>query len=254
MRKPRFQKTSCFKSILPGQSHRLPEILKLDSLEGLRQLEMDGRIVCPSCGRRRSIYCCTCVRFVMKEGRGEIQFPRLSLPLHVDIMKHVSELESKSTALHAKLLAPDYVTLYSYPAQLVRLEEYMRGSACVLLFPTADSLSINQVDWSNMKRLIVLDGTWNQVRGMSSHPVLQKLPRIHIENVETLFWRSNGHGKEDRPDLLSTIEAIYHFFRQYTIMTAGHYEGQYDNLLFLFIAAYVKIRESMSFRLKNKCS
>lgn len=250
MRRPRFQNTSCFKSVLQGQSHRLPETLKLDSLEGLKQLEADGRIVCPSCGRRRSIYCCTCVQFVMKEGR-QIEFPRLFLPLHVDILKHVSELESKSTALHAKLLAPDHVTLHSYPDQLMRLEEHLKSSACVLLFPTNDSIPMNQIDWSNIKRFIVLDGTWNQVRGMSLHPILQKLPRIHIENAETLFWRSNGRGKEDRPDLLATIEAIYHFFHQHAIITIGHYEGQYDNLLFLFIAAYMKIRESMSSRLEK---
>ena len=33
----------------------------------------------------------------------------------VDIIKHPAEVDGKSTAVHARLLAPDYVTIYTYP-------------------------------------------------------------------------------------------------------------------------------------------
>ena len=33
----------------------------------------------------------------------------------VDIIKHPKELDGKSTAVHAALLAPDHVNIYTYP-------------------------------------------------------------------------------------------------------------------------------------------
>lgn len=39
----------------------------------------------------------------------------LQLPLKVDIIKHPNEADGKSTAVHAKLLAPEDVTIYTYP-------------------------------------------------------------------------------------------------------------------------------------------
>lgn len=39
----------------------------------------------------------------------------LQLPLKIDIIKHPNETDGKSTAVHAKLLAPDDVTIYKYP-------------------------------------------------------------------------------------------------------------------------------------------
>lgn len=37
------------------------------------------------------------------------------LPLKIDIIKHPNETDGKSTAIHAKLLAPDFVNIYTYP-------------------------------------------------------------------------------------------------------------------------------------------
>lgn len=37
------------------------------------------------------------------------------LPLSVDIIQHPVECESKSTAVHAPILAPDDVTMYKFP-------------------------------------------------------------------------------------------------------------------------------------------
>lgn len=37
------------------------------------------------------------------------------LPVKIDIIKHPHETDGKSTAVHAKLIAPDDVTVYTYP-------------------------------------------------------------------------------------------------------------------------------------------
>lgn len=42
-------------------------------------------------------------------------FLLVQLPLMVDIIKHPAEVDGKSTAVHARLLAPDHVTIHTYP-------------------------------------------------------------------------------------------------------------------------------------------
>lgn len=37
------------------------------------------------------------------------------LPVKIDIIKHPNETDGKSTAVHAKLIAPDDVSIYTYP-------------------------------------------------------------------------------------------------------------------------------------------
>ena len=40
----------------------------------------------------------------------------LKLPLKIDIVKHSKELDGKSTAIHAVMLASKDVNIYTYPA------------------------------------------------------------------------------------------------------------------------------------------
>lgn len=37
------------------------------------------------------------------------------LPIKIDIIKHASEIDGKSTAAHAAVIAPEDVTIYTYP-------------------------------------------------------------------------------------------------------------------------------------------
>lgn len=37
------------------------------------------------------------------------------LPVKIDIIKHPNETDGKSTAIHAKILSPSDVTIYTYP-------------------------------------------------------------------------------------------------------------------------------------------
>lgn len=39
----------------------------------------------------------------------------LQLPIKIDIIKHKRELDGKSTAIHAAILAPDDVSIYTFP-------------------------------------------------------------------------------------------------------------------------------------------
>lgn len=51
--------------------------------------------------------------------------------MKIDIIKHPNETDGKSTAVHAKILAPDDVTIYTYPC----IPEYDRqkvGAASII--------------------------------------------------------------------------------------------------------------------------
>ncbi|KAF4748537.1 DTW domain-containing protein 1, partial [Perkinsus olseni] len=90
----------------------------------------------------------------------------------------------------------------------------------VLLYPGEDSKSIDEVDWSKIKRVAVIDCTWHQTGYMLriqgnphnvkvccalSHPSLKNLPKVGITSHATNFWRYQHEG----PECLATVEACY---------------------------------------------
>lgn len=70
--------------------------------------------------------------------------------MKIDIIKHPNETDGKSTAVHAKLLAPDSVSIYTYPC----IPEYEgRDHEVVLVFPGPQSISIKDVSFHLQKRI-----------------------------------------------------------------------------------------------------
>lgn len=60
---------------------KLLESLKMSSFDGL----LDKRIVCPGCNKSRKNYCCKCLKVLPG-----CTAPSLKLPIHLDIVHHVS--------------------------------------------------------------------------------------------------------------------------------------------------------------------
>ncbi|KAI0241743.1 DTW domain-containing protein 1 [Lamellibrachia satsuma] len=90
------------------------------------------------------------------------------------------------------------------------------------------------------ERVVFIDSTWHQVNKISTDERLKGLQRIELKSRETKFWR---HQKDKPRTYLATIEAIYYFicdYHEYVMPTV--YQGEYDNLLFLFCFMYQKIR------------
>lgn len=48
------------------------------------------------------------------------------LPIKIDIIKHPNETDGKSTAVHAKILAPNDVTIYTYPC----IPDFEKNKVC----------------------------------------------------------------------------------------------------------------------------
>lgn len=187
-------------------------------------------------------------------------------------MKHPGEIEGKSTAVHAKLLAPDHVNIHIYPdipdytkvGQNKTFEVWLAKNYCyffqdkaVLVFPGKESKGLDQFQTSPcdstgdcvesrfpFTKIVFIDSTWNQCHKICQDERIQSLPQIMINSRQTLFWRyQSGKPKE----YLSTIEAIYYLcvdFQRYVVQRT--YDGEFDNLLFFFKFMYEKIHQLYS--------
>lgn len=82
-------------------------------------------------------FCYTCCALV---GVSLQEIPSLKLPVKIDIIKHPNETDGKSTAIHAKILAPADVTIYTYPC----IPEYQKDKV-VLVFPGPGAVSVQHM-------------------------------------------------------------------------------------------------------------
>lgn len=221
-------------------------------------------------------YCYTC--YVPVENVPIEQIPLVKLPLKVDIIKHPNETDGKSTAVHAKLLAPEFVNIYTYPC-IPEYEE--KDHEVALIFPGPKSVSIKDIPFHlqrrtghnirgkndnpntpsikrkkteeqglsdskcqdmTLKRIVFIDSTWNQTNKIVTDERLQGLLQVELKTRKTCFWR---HQKGKPDTFLSTIEAIYYFLVDYhTDVLKDEYNGQYDNLLFFYSFMYRLIKNA----------
>lgn len=70
------------------------------------------------------------------------------MPLKIDIIKHKHEIDGKSTAGHAAVLAPDDVKIYTYPD----IPNYS-GEGIVLLYPSFKAKTLKEVFSSSYAEL-----------------------------------------------------------------------------------------------------
>ncbi|XP_021484186.1 tRNA-uridine aminocarboxypropyltransferase 1 [Meriones unguiculatus] len=253
--------------------------LCLASQEVLHKAQQSGRSRCLKCGGSRMFYCYTCC--VPVENVPTELIPLVQLPLKIDIIKHPNETDGKSTAVHAKLLAPDSVSIYTYPC----IPEYEgKDHEVVLVFPGPQAISIKDVSFHLQKRIesqgkgkaddfdmppfklkrpkveegcdlnesacegpalkraVFIDSTWSQTNQIASDERLRELLQVELKTRKTCFWR---HQKGKPDTFLSTIEAIYYFLVDYhSDMLKEKYKGQYDNLLFFYSFMYRLIKNA----------
>ncbi|XP_064013746.1 tRNA-uridine aminocarboxypropyltransferase 1 isoform X2 [Pogoniulus pusillus] len=256
--------------------------LQLASQEVLEKAKKSGRSKCPRCSSSRMFYCYTC--FVPVETVPTKEIPTVKLPLKIDIIKHPNETDGKSTAVHAKLLAPDDVTIYKYPC----IPEYKeRRHEIALVFPGPNSVSVNDIA-SHLQKYTKKSVSDND-DDCSREPFL-KQAKIEPEEEKNECISSNKsegttlkkiifidstwnqtnkiitderlqgllqielktrktcfwrHQKGKPDTYLSTIEAIYYFLVDYhQEILKENYKGQYDNLLFFFSFMYTLIRNA----------
>eukprot|EP00824_Muranothrix_gubernata_P007262 TRINITY_DN1930_c0_g1_i2.p1 TRINITY_DN1930_c0_g1~~TRINITY_DN1930_c0_g1_i2.p1 ORF type:complete len:398 (-),score=50.47 TRINITY_DN1930_c0_g1_i2:972-2138(-) len=182
---------------------------------------------CGRCGRSNLYYCPNCAT-AMPLAHDVI--PHVSLPLHVDVLFTI-EKNSKSTAIHAKVVAPDDVSILSWPNDVPDYgAEEVDDAGTYLLFPSKDALEFSQLDLTKVKKLVFVESTWQTAGKCLRDERVKKLPHVKLLTHRTAFWRYQELGSE----CLATIEAIYYAMVEYYQALHGEYDGRYDDLMFLF--------------------
>lgn len=112
----------------------------------------------------------------------------------------------------------------------------------VLMFPSEDAQEISSMttdELKKIKRVVLIDSTWSQTKFYLRQDAIKNLKHIKIKTEKTVFWRYQK-GEEDTS--LSTIEALYFFFRDYetNLNCDKNLEkylkdgGKWDNLLYYY--------------------
>ncbi|KAJ7311029.1 hypothetical protein JRQ81_006626 [Phrynocephalus forsythii] len=176
------------------------ENLCLASQAVLERAQKQGRSKCPKCHSSRMFYCYTCYIPVETVPTGEI--PIVKLPLKIDIIKHPNETDGKSTAVHAKLLAPEDVTIYTYPC-IPDYEDTRHEIA--LIFPGANSFAVKDIPWSLQKKR---QGHLSHDKGEESptEPAF-KAAKLEPDNDSSLD-AADGHHREKSVSPLKKIVFI----------------------------------------------
>ncbi|KAH7693312.1 Protein Y53C12A.10, partial [Aphelenchoides avenae] len=201
---------------------------------------------CQVCGRKRMYFCYDC--HVNMQGIEEIA-PKVKLPVAIDIIKHKMELNSKSTAIHCQLLAPEATRIFNGFDDLPDYSACAASSAenghfsgnTVIVFPSKTAVSIDEFVQRNgpIERFVFLDATWNNVGSCRALKQIRKMPYVSLTERKTKYWRP----QKGMPDTcLATIEAIYYAILEHRDAcdrllpeeNRSSYDGRYDNLLFWF--------------------
>lgn len=162
----------------------------------------NGRTNCPKCTKRSQWYCSTCFVPTIDESL----IPSVKLPIRVDVLRGREEKDSKSTAAHIAVMSKEDTTLWRLPD----FPKYKDPSKVLLLYPSPTSIPASSIKFEEYEALIVVDTTWNKASGVMQLPELaQPFQHVHLDDYHTLFWRYQPLG----PACLSTIEALYFFFR-----------------------------------------
>lgn len=215
-------------------------------------------------------FCYTCCSLV---GVSQKEIPSIKLPVKIDIIKHPNETDGKSTAIHAKILAPNDVNIYTYPC----IPDFDTDKV-VLVFPGPGSLSMQDLlqhlrdssadDEPCPKRHKgdVMQGATHHARDPGSAAPngakaseSRACPLERVVVIDSTWNQTNKivtderlqalprvelrtrktcfwrHQKGKPESYLSTIEAIYYFLKDYHEQClVQEYSGEYDNLLFFY--------------------
>ncbi|KAL2316772.1 hypothetical protein Fmac_030648 [Flemingia macrophylla] len=119
----------------------------------------------------------------------------------------------------------------------------------VLLFPSDKAVNISHVDaiGSDVKNLIVLDGTWAKAKRIySENPWLNILPHVKLEVNETSLYSDVRH--QPKAGYLSTIESIV-----FALKSVGENHESLDGLLDAFETMVGDQRRCKEERLSKNC-
>lgn len=166
-----------------------------------RSLHEMPREKCPSCSKPFQLYCSKCLQVTVAPS---VKIPSFTLPLSVDYIFHRQESIRKSTGIHACVLAPRQCRIVAFPSQV---PDYDPDST-VLLFPSPAAVYLDDpsLDFSTIKKVILIESTWQKANTVAAHPNFANLRHVRIRDRVSTFWRYQELGSQ----FLSTLEATFY--------------------------------------------
>ncbi|XP_063782098.1 tRNA-uridine aminocarboxypropyltransferase 1 isoform X1 [Pseudophryne corroboree] len=265
----------------PSSGNYLLDNLQISCQKVLELAQRKGRSKCPKCNSSRMFYCYTCYVPVESVPIGDI--PSVKLPLKIEIIKHPNETDGKSTAVHAKILANEDVTIYTYPC----IPDYDKHKHDIILvfpgphaMPLKDSLlylshcnTHNEDSTSEptiKRKKIEADSNGSENKDLKTEDKNLKIDCLKkVVFIDSTWNQTNKIMSDERlqglvsvelterktcfwrhhkgsPDTyLSTIEAIYYFMVDYHMqILEKNYDGEYDNLLFFYSFMYRLVKNA----------
>lgn len=160
----------------------------------------------------------------------------LQLPLKIDIIKHPLEGDAKSTAIHAAILAPDDVSIYTYPnipnyddtpadstvsiSRISHARAIILTTKQILIFPSRNALHVNEIFDAN--RRTPCGSHVNPPQGSSEtdrndeqspqhprHYTLDNLPIKRAVFIDSTWEQSKGIYKDPRINKLRPLVLQY---------------------------------------------
>lgn len=101
------------------------------------------------------------------------------MPIKIDIIKHKNEIDGKSTAGHAAVLAPNDVMVYIYPD----IPTYDTNDV-VLVYPSYDAIEVNQlfeIEYRDIKHLNTDPSTLDLPKGYHKTTLMTKMLKVKPE-------------------------------------------------------------------------
>lgn len=156
----------------------------------------DSRHKCKKCLKSRKFFCYTCCT---PNPQLQDKLPKVKLPLKIDIIKHQNESDGKSTCPHAVVLAPDDVTVYTFPC----IPDYDKEKV-VLVFPCKEASSLaDLVTYSSMP---ANNNSTVPTVSVSSPESLTDPVNAMIHNTPTASIATTDSGLHTpRPEQVSTV-------------------------------------------------
>ena len=180
-----------------------------------------SRTQCQSCSKSRQWYCPECIQSLTSDT------PSVSLPVKLHIVRHAGENCSKSSVLPLRLvLSESQLAFYRFHSSIDQPElPSPAASQSVIVFPSVDAVSVDQIDWSSIQHVIFIDSTWYQANEVNAN-LPPAIPRVALSpNYHTFYWRPQHKG----PHCLATVEAIY------LVLRDAFPTHQVDDLLWFYV-------------------
>lgn len=160
---------------------------------------------CPKCTRSYKFYCPVC--FVPVGVPAGVQVPSLALPVQVHVW--FQDKIKKSTAPHAKVVAPNDVHVIPFPVDAAKTPQpatYTRENT-VVVYPTPDAEVMAELPreaLEGIRNMVFIDTPWQKAPVVLLDPALAGLRCVKLAKppLESNFWRYHQAGA----GCVSTIE------------------------------------------------